>query len=421
MKSFIHGTRYGLYALAVSMSLGMAQAADETTLVVGHSFTAHNAEVIESIKEEFEKKNPGIAVHLKHTGPNWEQHLQATLRGSIVGDLPDVSHQSLTFTRILLDRGLSQPLNDLSGGIEGLEAMGLPRSLIETATFDGKVYALPFGTTIPVVYYNMDLLRKAGYAGDGPPKTWPEIIDVAKKVAALGNGINGGYIEYSASNAWMFQNLLASLGGTMMKPDETDIAFDGALGLRALEILRDFGSAMAADMTKKQARQAFNAGVTGILIRSASGVPSILKAAKGNFEVQIGEFPVPEAGGRIVGAGHGVVMFAKDPARQKAAWEYIKFVTGPEGQTILAQRTGYMPINMIAVNDPRYLSKYYEENPYHRAIVARLSITSDWYSFPQNTIKIFDVMVEQMRAVLTQETSPKDALSTMARETRELL
>jgi len=421
MKSFMHGLVYGLCAVAVSLSLGTARAADKTTIVVTHPFTAHNGEVIEAIKNEFEKENPDIEVKLQLTGDNWEPILQATLRSGIVGDLPDVSHQSLTFTRILVDRGLVQPLNAISGGIEGLDAMGLPKSLVEPATFDGKIYALPFGTTIPVVYYNMNLLRKAGYAGNELPKTWPEIIDTAKKVAALGNGINGGYIEYDASNAWFFQNLVASVGGRMMKPDESDIAFDGPKGLRALEILRDFGDAVAADMTKNQARQAFNAGAIGILIRSASGVPSILKATKGNFEVQIGEFPVPEANGRIVGAGHGVVMFAKDPAKQKAVWKYIKFVTGPEGQTILAQETGYMPINMIAVNDPRYLSKYFEENPYHRAIVARLPITSDWYSFPQNTIKIFDMMTEQMRAVLTHEVSPKDALSTMARETRKLL
>ena len=37
------------------------------------------------------------------------------------------------------------------------------------------------------------------------------------------------------------------------------------------------------------------------------------------------------------------MLFTKDPAKQKAAWEYIKFATGPVGATMMVQATGYFP------------------------------------------------------------------------------
>ena len=399
----------------------IARAEEKATLRIsqgGPNFLKMLAE----LKRQFDAADNTATVEFVADGDNWDPLLQNTLREAVIGDLPDATWQSLTYAPLLARRGLAQPLDTLAAETKDLEALGITRPLAEATMLNGKIHAVPFGTTIPVVYYNMDLLRKAGYKSAALPKTWDEIIAAGKQVAALDPKINGGYIEYASTNAWMFQNLLASHGGRMMQPGEGDIAFDGAEGLKSLEVLWKFGEINKIAMTTEQSRQAFNAGVSGIQVRTASGIGAVAKAATGHFELQIGEFPIPAANGRMVGAGHGFIMFTKDPRRQEAFTRFARFAAGPAGQSILAGNSGYLPVNTNLLNDSKFVAEYFQKNPFHRPVIERLGITGDQYSFPSdNTVKIVDMISEEMRQVLAHQTEPADALKAMSDQTRRLL
>lgn len=410
----------GVVSAAVA-SAARAQPSRRIKLTVSHGFIGIHLPMIAALVQRFAELHPSIDVHTQQGGDNWDPHLQSTLRAGLVGDLPDLSHQTLAYTRVLLRRGFVQPLDrfiDQAGGPDGL---GLPRDLMESARLDGQIYALPVSTTLPVIYYNASLLRQAGVQGQGMPDDWPGIIAAARAVAVLRPGLSGGYMEYTATNAWMFQNILSSLGGRMVNASETDIAFESPEGIEALRIMQAFGAASAADMTQNQARQAFNAGTVGILVRSASGIPSVQEAVGTRFELRVGLFPVPSPQGHLLGAGNGVVLFTKEPERQRAAWEWMRYVTGPEAQAVIARMTGYMPVSLVATRDPRYLGDYYRENPLQRALVEKLAITSDWYSFPSEPVRIFDAMTEEIRRVVTSQARPEAAMASMAERVRRLL
>ncbi|WFT96844.1 extracellular solute-binding protein [Bradyrhizobium barranii] len=378
--------------------------------------------MIEELGARFTKANPAIAVEFLGKGDNWDPLLQVTLREGLVNGLPDATWQSLAYARLLARRGYIQPLDPLAGGRAAFTGLGLPEPLLESISGDSGVHAMPFGTTIPVVYYNMDLLKRAGYAAAQPPSTWDEIIEVAGKISALDRTITGGFIENDASNAWIFQNLVASFGGRMMTPDLSDVAFNAPEGRSSLELLWRFGDVSGTNMSREQARQAFNAGACGILIRSASGTTSVSKATQGRFELMVGRLPIPSPKGRLVGAGHGFMVFTKDTERQKALWTFFRFAASAEGQMILARQSGYMPVNMSALGQADFLKEYLQINPYHRAIVEALAITTDQFSFPKdNTVKITDMMADVMRDVVAHRTRPDVALKAMADQTRKLL
>ncbi|SFT84525.1 extracellular solute-binding protein [Paraburkholderia aspalathi] len=418
-RSFLMSSAAAVAALALPPV--RAEAASSVQLSIGHGEPLY-LDMLNALGAAFHAEHPDLIAKFVTDGDDWDPLLQNTLRESIVGALPDITWQSLTYASILSKRGIAQPLNGVAGDVDAFEKLGIPRILIETTQVNGKLFGVPFGTTIPVVYYNMNLLRKAGYQKATPPTTWDEIIEVAKRVTALGEKINGGYIEYAATNAWIFQNLLASLGGRMMNAEQTKIAFDGKEGLEALQILARFGQANNVDMTVAQSRQSFNAGMSGIQIRTASGINSVAKAAAGHFELQIGELPVPSPNGRLVGAGHGFFMFAKNPDRQKASSEFLRFAAHEKAQAILGQYTGYLPVCLLTPKDPKFLDRYFEANPYHRSIVKNLAITGDQFSFPTvNNVKIVEMMAEEMRKVVTGREKPQDALAAMASQTRKLL
>lgn len=51
--------------------------------------------------------------------------------------------------------------------------------------------------------------------------------------------------------------------------------------------------------------------------------------------------------GRLPTGGNGGMILTKDPIKQRAAWEYLKFACGPEGQKIAVLGSGYTPIKQI--------------------------------------------------------------------------
>ena len=85
------------------------------------------------------------------------------------------------------------------------------------------------------------------------------------------------------------------------------------------------------------------------------------------------------------------MILTKDPAKQKAAWEYVKYVTGPVGQTLMAQLTGYAPGNQKALDDPKLLGGYYEQRPNYATGIKQLPVMTGWYNWAgPNSVKIVD-------------------------------
>src|SRR5690606_16847550 len=85
---------------------------------------------------------------------------------------------------------------------------------------------------------------------------------------------------------------------------------------------------------------------------------------------------------RVAAGGNALFIFAKDPAQQRAAYEFIKFLTSKEGQTIWVEGTGYLPIVRGVEDDPRYLADYMAANPLVRAALEQLPDAVPWAPFP---------------------------------------
>ncbi|WP_164891569.1 extracellular solute-binding protein [Mesorhizobium sp. M5C.F.Ca.IN.020.32.2.1] len=405
---------------SVSMFSGTEAWADTITLKISHAWP-NRTEFLDKMRVAFNAAHEDVQIEYVAAGDNWQPLFQSTLRDSLVGQLPDVTHQLINYTHLYLEKGIAQPVDTIPGGQEFIASSGMSQALVEAAAANDHVYAVPYGLTVPVVFYNMSLLKKAGW--DRPPQTWDEIIAAAAKVSALGGNISGGYFEFEASNNWMYQNVLSGLGGSM-KGDNGTIGFDSELGVEAMSIIGNFAKAAnTVAMTRDQARQAFNAGTVGILIRPASGIPSILKAAQANnFELEVGAFPVTTGKGKLSAVSHGMFVLTDDPARQKAALQYIEWAYGPEAQALEAEYAGYLPANSKALNESNQFADYLKANPYVRSLTASLSNAGDWYTYPvDNTDQIFDAQIEVVRGVVTGKTEPAAAVAQMSAETEKLL
>ena len=64
-------------------------------------------------------------------------------------------------------------------------------NIVNTVTFEGTQWGVPIAFSTKALYWNKDLFKQAGLDPEKPPKNFTEILDYARKITALGNGITG--------------------------------------------------------------------------------------------------------------------------------------------------------------------------------------------------------------------------------------
>ena len=413
-----------LLRLVVASLAAVSLAANAATdLVVEYAIPDLFKAVHEEIAREFMKQRPDIKVTFRAPQPGYEEAAQQLLREAITQQLPDVAYQGLNRQRIFVDRNLAVDLTPFIQAEKDWSKLGYSDALLDLGRLQGRQYGIGFSLSTPIVYYNADLVRKAGGDPDRLPTSWPEIFALANKIKALGGDIQGLHFDWDITGNWMFQALVFSNGGTMLSSDEKRVAFDGPAGDAALKTLAAMvASGTMRDVSQSVSLQDFISGRLGIWSHSTSRLGGVMRQVAGKFDVRTGVFPVPASNGRLPAGGNVAIMFARTPERQMAAWEYIKFATGPIGATIMVKGTGYFPANTLPASDPRLLADYYRQNPNHLTAIRQLDRVTNWYAFPgENGLKITDVIKDNLQSVVNKSAPPEAALRKMAIEVQALL
>ncbi|HVH32209.1 MAG TPA: extracellular solute-binding protein, partial [bacterium] len=81
------------------------------------------------------------------------------------------------------------------------------------------------------------------------------------------------------------------------------------------------------------------------------------------FRWSVAPIPAGPAGPVHNAGGGNFVLFAKTtPERQRAAWEFLKWMTSPANTAFYSMRSGYLPVRVSAVGNPQ-LKEYYRTYP----------------------------------------------------------
>ena len=116
------------------------------------------------------------------------------------------------------------------------------------------------------------------------------------------------------------------------------------------------------------------------------------------------------------------MMFTKDAARQKAAWDFIKFACGPVGATMMVKATGYMPATTIPAQRKDMLADFYAQNPNHQISIRQQDVITGWYAFPgQNALRITDVINDHLQTVVSRKAPADAVLAKMVGDVQALL
>jgi multiple sugar transport system substrate-binding protein len=424
MRKF--GMLLGSIALAGTIAATGARA-DTTTLDVLYAFPAF-AKFYEPIAQEFMKRHPEIKVEFRAPAPTYDDGHQTMMRTAVTNQLPDVYfsgfHLLTELTRTLEKRNQIVDLDPLLAA-EGKEfrTKNYSDRIIALGRVDGKLYGLPFNASSPIMYYNVELVKKAGGDPDHMPDTWEGIIALGKKIKATGSDVAGlAYNVHDWPDVWLYHAMILQQGGTVVAGDKVTLGGPD-IGVKTLTTFRRFVTEDGMPLIDwDQSRQQFIAGKIGIFFDTPARLRQVTDLIGDKFTLKTAVFPIDnKAKGGMPTGGNAAIITAKGPEKQKAAWEFLKFATGPEAQKIVVEGTGYLPTNLRATG-PDYLGPFYDKNPNFKTVAQQMDRSAPWQGYPRgNTVRIWRAQREIITATMRGEIEPKAAYDKLMKETESLM
>ncbi|TQS71773.1 ABC transporter substrate-binding protein [Rhodobacteraceae bacterium] len=417
--------------IAGTLGLGllpMAAHAEQVTLDVLYNlpgFTRFH----QPIADAFMKDNPDIKIEFLAPAVAYNEGHQQVLRSAVTGDLPDVFfsgyHLLGELVHTLEPRG---EITDLAPFIDQEDATWVDDNfspqMFALGQVDGTQFGLPVNASSPIMYVNADLVRQAGGDPEHMPDTWPELLDLAVKINALGDNIAGMAYDIGGwPDDWLWQAMIYQQGGDLIDPDTGKVAFDNETGLNALKLMRAFVTDAGQPVLDwDQSRQQFGAGMTGFIFSTPAHVQTIEELVGDRFELTTTTFPLDDKeNGGVPTGGNAAVILTQDKAKQEAAWKYLKWVTGPQAQDMIVRITGYLPTNKRATGEA-FLAPYYVEHPNVETASHQADRSRPWAGYPGgDSVRIWRTQRDIIASVMRGDTTPEDGLAQIVEQTNALM
>jgi ABC-type glycerol-3-phosphate transport system substrate-binding protein len=374
-----------------------------------HAMGGPLGDALDSMVQEFERANPGIDIDAVSMGGY--SSLSQKLMGAVqVEAPPNMAQMYESWTAQFHGLGELLPLDTFAKGPDGLSEADLADfypAFIADNTWDGTLVTLPFNKSVPVFFYNIEMLKAAGYPEF--PKTWLEFRAMVKKLTVREKGIWG---TTGGVNEWMFGCMLRQLGGDFIDEAAKRATFNSAAGVKAAEFMH----AIVAEDSSAQ----FTAGYdpqndflsSKIAVIWGTSVSWTYMRPTMTFPVGIAAIPTWDTP-NVLSFGTNIGVFRTGTSEQAAAcWKFIKWFTGPEAQAEWAARTSYVPARRSSLAVPAYAALV-ESIPGLKDELAQL----EWMSFEPRTEAWFAgrrILGEGLEKIMRGDMKAKAALDEAA-------
>lgn len=296
----------------------------------------------------------------------------------------------------------------------------------------GRLLALPFNMSTPVLYYNKDIFRKARLDPERPPKTWYEMPKL------LGALVDSG-AKCGLTTTWPSWVLLENMGAWHNQPFATDdnglggtdarLNFNTRLMVRWISILASWQkSGLFSWSGRRDAAEArFASGECAMLTASSSSYANLQRAARFDFGVAqlpyYDDFPDAPQNTLIGGAGLWAIS-GKTRAEYKAMAKFVAYLAKPEVQAQWHQTTGYVPITKAAY-ELTEKNGFYLSHPGHQVAVRQLLLRNPTRESKGirlgHFLAIRAIIEEELEAVWADRKTPLDALNSAVTRGNTLL
>jgi multiple sugar transport system substrate-binding protein len=317
-----------------------------------------------------------------------QQSSSKTLPDLLMLDNPDLQQ--------IASSGALATLTDFKIGTDGYAP-----GVLSAGTYQNKVYGLAPTVNTIALFYNKDLLAKAGVT---PPATWEDLKAAAAKLTSGGQYGLAFDANPTYEGTWQFLPFMWSNGG-----DEKNI--DSPQTAEALQLWTDLVkngsvSSSALNWTQADVKDQFVAGKAAMMVNGPWQIPVLDKQANLNYGVV--KIPVKDVSQTVVAPLGGEVWTVPqtgNKAKQAKAAEIVACMNSDENQMTLAKARNTIPSKTAVA------AQFASENPKLATFTdlvksARARTGQLGQGWPAQATKIYTAV----QSALTGKASPADAL-----------
>lgn len=356
--------------ISVALALTLMAAAQNQTVEFWHTFgDAKRGDWIQARADEYNKANPGLKIVPIYKGIS-DETLQATVLAARQGKAPALVQVDGTSSQLALDSGIFQPVS----AVKNVDFSDYLKPIVSYYTIGGKVNSIPFNSSSPVLYFNKDLMVKAGLDPSRPPTVFSAVLATCAKFDAAKLGVKCVALT---PFSWLFEQWMSQQNAQLLNNGNgrqdraTTSNIDSPAGRRIFQFYKDLNDRGYLTNTGKLADTVGTNAIFGqqkalMTINSTAGLGNLLDASKqSGFQMGVGVLPIPDGSVRNgVVIGGASLWVAKSVAKPEAetALDFALFMTNTENMANWHKLTGYYPVRTSSVNLLRKQG-WFEGNP----------------------------------------------------------
>jgi len=410
----------------------LAQAQQEIHL--WHAMGGALRDALDTFVERFNESQKEHRIVAEHKG-SYEDTMIAALAAQRAGNGPHlVQVYEVGTAHMMAARSAYRPVWQVLGeASERVETKSfLPAVASYFSDHKGRLLALPFNISTPILFYNKDAFRRARLDPERPPRTWYEMPDVLGELKESGfecpyTTTWPSWVQLENMSTWHNQDFATrenGLGGLDAK-----LVFNTHLMVRHVSMLASW--ARSGDFTysgrRIEGERRFVKGECAMLTAGSSSDAELRRAS--GFDFGVAQLPyyddVKGAPHHSLIGGAGLwVLAGRKSAEYRGAAKFLAYLAKPEVQAEWHQRTGYVPVTRAAYDLTR-TQGYYAVRPGQEIAIRQLLLQAPTRESRGIRIgefqKIRQIIEEELEAVWEAGKPPKLALDHAAERGNALL
>jgi multiple sugar transport system substrate-binding protein len=375
----------------------------EIVLEFWNGFTGPDGADMKKIVDAFNQENKG-KIQIKTQTMPWGTFYDKIRTVVKQGKAPDVAIMHLDQVAGMAKNGVVYKIDDLTADLELKEEDFIPQ-VWQAGVYEGSRYAVPLDVHPVALYYNVDLLKEAGY--DAPPATYDEFVEMSK---ALTKGDQYGFaMPVLWPSQLIYFSSLYQHGGESVSSDGLQPLYNSDAGVEALQKLTDLvhkHKVSPKDIQQDGEVTLFRQGKVAFHINGIWMINGFKEQEGLNF----GTAPIPVFGDKKAtwAGSHNFVLpkqKEENAEEQKAAMTFVQYVTN---NSLEWAKAGQIPAKLSVLNSEEFKALEHQSNAAKQV---------EYLVFPPTAPTYVDAWVPAEEAVnlaILGQKSPKEALDAAA-------
>lgn len=421
----------------ISMAFPASVFAKPVTIHWWHAMRSARGKVVDTMIEKFNASQSEYEVVGTNKG-NYDETMNAGVAAFRAKKQPHILQVFEVGTQTMMLSGAVYPvyklMADMNMDVDWSNYLQAVLSYYMNA--DRNLMSMPFNSSTPIMYYNVDMLEKAGIAplSKSEAITWDQLGDICKtlvdKSIAPAGMVTAWQSWTQIENYSAIHNLEFADKANGYEGLDCELKINNPKVVAHITRLNEWikdNRFMYGGQKYQGPKAEFLAQNAAFYMDSISGIAKLKEAAK-DFKWDAAPLPVESwmksPQNSIIGGASLWVLNGHSKEEYKGVATFLKFLATNEMQEYWHKETGYFPITLNAYNDLKSKG-YYAENPLqevginqlNRAIPTTISRGLRLGYF----VQIRNIINEELELVWNGSKSPQEALDNAVKRSNEQL